>query len=30
MFLTLNITTTQALWDALWSRYQVTWKKTPG
>lgn len=28
MFLTLNITTAQALWDALRSRYQVTWKKT--
>ena len=29
MFLTLNLTTTQALWDACRSRYQVTWRKTP-
>lgn len=28
MFLTLNITTAQALWDAVRSRYQVTWKRT--
>ncbi len=28
MFLTLNITTVQALWDAIRSRYQVTWSKT--
>ncbi|HET6422057.1 MAG TPA: glycosyltransferase, partial [Planctomycetaceae bacterium] len=28
MFLTLNITTAQALWDALRSRYRVTWTKT--
>lgn len=28
MFLTLNITTAQALWDACRSRYQVTWRKT--
>ncbi len=28
IFLTLNITTAQALWDALRSRYQVTWHKT--
>lgn len=27
MFLTLNWTTAQALWDACRSRYQVTWKK---
>ncbi len=29
MFLTLNATTVQALWDACRSRYQVTWRKTP-
>jgi hypothetical protein len=28
MFLTLIITTAQALWDALRSRYHVTWQKT--
>ncbi len=28
MFLTLNLTTLAALWDALWSRYHVTWKKS--
>lgn len=28
MFLTLNLTTAQALWDACRSRYQVTWQKT--
>ncbi len=28
MFLTLNLTTAQALWDACRSRYQVTWRKT--
>jgi biofilm PGA synthesis N-glycosyltransferase PgaC len=27
MFLTLNWTTGLAVWDALWSRYQVTWTK---
>jgi cellulose synthase/poly-beta-1,6-N-acetylglucosamine synthase-like glycosyltransferase len=27
MFLTLNLTTLRALWDAARSRYQVTWKK---
>ena len=28
MFLTLNVTTALALWDALRSRYHVTWQKT--
>ncbi len=28
MFVTLNLTTAAALWDALFARYRVTWQKT--
>jgi biofilm PGA synthesis N-glycosyltransferase PgaC len=28
MFVTLNMTTAMALWDALFARYRVTWQKT--
>jgi cellulose synthase/poly-beta-1,6-N-acetylglucosamine synthase-like glycosyltransferase len=28
MFVTLNLTTIAALWDALFARYRVTWQKT--
>ena len=28
MFVTLNLTTVAALWDALFARYRVTWQKT--
>jgi len=29
MFVTLNLTTAQALWDAVRNRYQVTWSRWP-
>jgi hypothetical protein len=28
MFVTLNLTTAAAIWDALFARYRVTWQKT--
>jgi hypothetical protein len=28
MFVTLNLTTALALWDALFAKYRVTWQKT--
>jgi hypothetical protein len=28
MFVTLNLTTAAALWDALFAKYRVTWQKT--